>query len=723
VGSLSVRGLLRSVDGPLVGRGEERKAVTAGVLGHRVVTIVGVGGIGKTRLGLEVASGLGDEFADGAWWCDLSVVTAPDAVAPVVLEALDTRQGSGRSPIESICDCLAGRRALLVLDNCEDVLEVVRQLVEAVRASCPTVRLLATSREALGIGSEHVVPLPSLDVDDAATLFVERALAARPAMDLGDEELASVRDICARLDGIPLAVELAAARCRSMSPGEINQHLGDRFRLLRSRRPTSGRRRTLHAAVAWSYDLLADQERDLFDSMAVFADGSLLEGVAAVAELDDYDALDLLDGLVARSMISAEATPLGTRYRQLETLRQYAQDRLVERGTLERGRDRHLRWIAELAASIRATEGTPSAGTGFRRYCAELDNIRLAVAHAATSGQRALAQQILADTWRCTVYRPTVEVQRWLDPTEDPHPWTETAAEVVGLHAYLAWADGNVNRLGELLAVVPPELRHLLPVVAARWLYELWCRGDPDTTEQAISQCRPRSAAEAQLVAAMEVGCRYARMFLPERPPDLVESTRRRAAEVVIAARRSGDDIDTICALSSEAYTHLYSDSLQIACESASEAVALAESLGTGMLTDAARLALGLALARVVTDGSADVAPVAATIRESIELAQERDDAFFAVNMLDAAAVLVEPLDPELAYLLKLVYRRAPGSIIPAVAANSIASSRRAEIERDAANIQIDTPDALPCHDVGGPQRGAQSAVGSRCRQCLGRRL
>jgi predicted ATPase len=683
-------GSLPVVEESLVGRGEELKAVATGVLAHPVVSIVGVGGMGKTRLAIEVASGLAGEFDDGAWWCDLSVATSSDAVAPVVLDALATRQAPGRSATESICDGLAGRHALVVLDNCEHVLDVVRDLVGAIRSSCPTVRLLTIGREALGVRGEHVIPLSSLPVDDALTLFVDRVLATRPEIDLGGDALASARRVCVRLDGIPLAVELAAARCRSMSPGEVNERLSDRFRLLRSGRPTSERHRTLQAAVAWSYDLLTDGERGLFERLAVFADGSLVDGVAAVADLDEFDALDLLDNLVARSMVMPIETPLGTRYRQLETLRQFAEDRLVERGQITEVRDRHVRWVRGLAGSLRAAEGTPAAGAAFRRYCAEIDNMRVAVDHAIVNGQRDTAYEIVADTWRCALNRPTLEVRSWLDPTAGALPWTVAAAEVVGLHGSLAFIEGDLEQIGPLVAAVPPEFHSLFPVTFAWWLDDVFFHGDPDAAEKVLNQCRPRTESEAQLLASHRVTCGFVRMQQPGSGPDLVARTRRLAADGVERARHLGDDFDTAWALFNLAFTHVYSDSSDVAFASASEAIALTEPLGAGFPTDAARLALGLALARMATAGSRDAPQAAATIRQSIELAREHHDRPVAANMLHSVALLIEPHDVETAYLLKLVYRRAPGAVMPIDPPDNIALERRAELEAQAAVMPFD---------------------------------
>jgi hypothetical protein len=362
-----------------------------------------------------------------------------------------------------------------------------------------------------------------------------------------------------------------------MSVVEIDGRLGDRFRLLRSGRPTAERHRTLQAAVAWSYDLPRDDERDLFDRMAVFADGCLVDGIAAVADLDDYDTLDVLDALVARSMVTTVPTPLGTRYRQLETLRQYAEDRLVEQGIVNDVRDRHLLWARDLGASIRDSEGTPSAAAQFRRYCAEVDNLRVAAAHAVSSNQREMANEMLAYTWRCAIVRPTFDAQRWFDPTKNTPPWTAAAAEAVGLHAGLAFLDGDTERLGKLVAAVPAEYRHAFPVAWAWFLDELWCRVDPDAADAVLAQCRPRNGSEALMVGSLSVNTGFARMHLPNQPSDLVETTRRRANEFLAAARRAGDDIDTAYVLIGHAFTDYFSGGFEVAYRSASEALMLAE--------------------------------------------------------------------------------------------------------------------------------------------------
>jgi predicted ATPase len=244
----------------------------------------------------------------------------------------------------------------------------------------------------------------------------------------------------------------------------------------------------LEAAVAWSYDLLADDERALFDSMAVFADGCLLDGIAFVGGLDEYDALDVLDRLVARLMVTAQTTPLGTRYRQLETLRQFAEARLVEQGRLAQARDRHLAWVSTLCAAVGSAARTPGAAAAFVRYCAEVDNIRAAVAHGAATGQRETALRSLADTWSGHCRRPTFEVRGWIDPVAGTPPWTAAAAEVAGLHGLIAFLEGDFERTRELVAAVPAEFAALRTVATMAWMYEHFVLGNSDAAEALILQ-------------------------------------------------------------------------------------------------------------------------------------------------------------------------------------------------------------------------------------------
>ena len=420
-------GPLPPVDEELIGRGDELASIWEALGRTRLVTLVGVGGMGKTRLALEVAAGGVDAFAGGVWWVDLSTATGPEAVVPVAMASVGARETPGRTALESFCDRFTGRSALIVVDNCEHVLAAAGELIRALRTAAPEVRIVATSREALGTRGEQLVPVGSLPGVDGIALFAERALAVRPDLDVHADR-AVIERICSRLDGIPLAIELAAARCRSMAPAEIDELLGDRFRLLRGGRSGAERHRTLQAAVAWSYGMLDRAERTVFDQMAVFGGGTLTDGLVAVTGMDRIELLDAVDQLVARSMVVASRTPLGTRYHQLETLRQYAEDRLVEAGTMDAIRDRHLRWVVSLALGWSGARGLEAEAAAISRFASEIDNLRLAVAHARNSGRTDTACMVVALTSVVWFSRPVIGVADWVRPFPVGHEWTPWSA-------------------------------------------------------------------------------------------------------------------------------------------------------------------------------------------------------------------------------------------------------------------------------------------------------
>jgi predicted ATPase/class 3 adenylate cyclase len=335
-----VPGNLRVQATSFVGREAEVAELMAAVQAHRLVTLTGVGGVGKTRLALQVAAELVPEFSDGVWLVELAPVGDPSAVPDAVATALGLVPQPGMAVTERVAEGLAGRRLLVVFDNCEHVLDAVADLVEAVLARSNTVKALATSREGLRLPAEHLWPVPSLGLREgvdstAVTLFVERARAVVPGFELNGNGDA-VMEICRRLDGIPLAIELAAARMVSMSPADVRDRLGDRFRLLAGGRRGLERHQTLRHAVQWSYDLLDDAERTLLNRCSVFAGGFDLAAAVAVGgagELDDYAVLDLLDALVRKSLLTADRGERHTRYGMLETIRQFAEDQLAAAGT------------------------------------------------------------------------------------------------------------------------------------------------------------------------------------------------------------------------------------------------------------------------------------------------------------------------------------------------------------------------------------------------------
>jgi predicted ATPase len=397
-------GNLRPAATSFIGRDAELAEVQAALREHRVVTLTGVGGVGKTRLAQEVAAHLADEFADGVWFFELAAVADPAAVPDAVAAVLGITQQPGKSVAESAAAALEGRVRLLVFDNCEHVRDAAADLVEAILAASATVRILATSREGLGVADEQLWLVPSLDVgagiDSAAVeLFVERArsVASRFALSNADDG-AAVVEICRRLDGIPLAIELAASRMASMTANEVRGRLDDRFRLLVGSRRGLERHHTLRHAVVWSYDLLDDAEKALLTRCSVFVGGFELQSACAVAGSDDdYAILDLLDALVRKSLLVADRSAGRTRFSMLETIRQFAEEHLVARGAANEVRAAHARYFAGREADIMALWDSPRQREAYDWFSVELANLRSACRWAADQSDLDVAATIA--TW------------------------------------------------------------------------------------------------------------------------------------------------------------------------------------------------------------------------------------------------------------------------------------------------------------------------------------
>ena len=313
----------------------------------------------------------------------------PDAVAAV----LGITQQPGKSVSESVAAALEGRLRLLVFDNCEHVLDVVADLVDAILAQSATVTILATSREGLGVGDEQVWPVSSLDVvagtgSAAVALFVERSQAIAPRVSMTDEADA-VAEICRRLDGIPLAIELAASRMASMTATEVRDRLDDRFRLLVGSRRGPEHHHTLRHTVQWSYDLLDDTEKTVLDRCSVFAGGFDLQSACAVAgsdDLDEYAILDVLDALVRKSLLVADRSSGRTRFSMLETIRQFAEEQLAACGEASEIRAAHSRYFAGREADILALWDSPRQREAYDWFTTELANLRTAFRWAADHG-------------------------------------------------------------------------------------------------------------------------------------------------------------------------------------------------------------------------------------------------------------------------------------------------------------------------------------------------
>ena len=394
-------GNLRAATTSLIGREAEAGEVHAAVKAHRLVTLTGVGGVGKTRLALEVAGRLVGEFPDGVWFFELAAVADPAAVPDAVAAVLGIIQQPGKSVSESVAAALEGRVRLLVFDNCEHVLDAAAGLVEAILAHSATVKILATSREGLRVADERLWPVPSLDVgagvDSAAVaLFVERAQHVSPRFAVGDDgEAAAVVEICRRLDGIPLAIELAASRMASMTVSEVRDRVDHRFRLLVGSRRGLERHQTLRHAVAWSYDHLEDGEKTLLDRCSVFAGGfDLQSGCAVMGSDDDFAILDLLDALVRKSLLVVDRSAGRTRFSMLETIRQFAEDQLVARGEASEVRAAHSRYFAGREAGITALWDSPRQRQAYDWFTIELANLRTAFRWAADHGDLDVAATI-----------------------------------------------------------------------------------------------------------------------------------------------------------------------------------------------------------------------------------------------------------------------------------------------------------------------------------------
>jgi predicted ATPase len=419
-------GNLRPAVTSFIGRESEVAELQAAVKAHRLVTLTGVGGVGKTRLALEVAARLADEFPDGVWFFELAAVTDPAAVPDAVAAVLGITQQPGKTVTESVASALEGRVRLLVFDNCEHVVDSVADLVEAILAASATVTILATSREGLGVSEEQLWRVPSLDVNSgtesaAVNLFADRAQSLVSDFSLAQPgEADAVVEICRRLDGIPLAIELAASRMASMTASEVRDRLDQRFRLLVGSRRGLSRHHTLRHAVAWSYDHLEEGEKTLLERCSVFAGGFDLESACAVmGSDDDFATLDLLDALVRKSLLVVDRSAGRTRFSMLETIRQFAEDQLVARGAATEARTAHARYFAGREADILALWDSPRQREAYDWFTLELANLRAAFRWAADEGDLDTAAAV-------AVYAAFLGI--WVEQYE-PIGWVEELIE------------------------------------------------------------------------------------------------------------------------------------------------------------------------------------------------------------------------------------------------------------------------------------------------------
>jgi predicted ATPase/DNA-binding CsgD family transcriptional regulator len=456
-----------------VGRRREIAQVRDFLAISRLVTLIGVGGVGKTRLAVEVGREASRAFADGVWLVDLATVTDPSLVAQAVATTLGVRDQSTRAALDQLTDHLADRRLLILLDNCEHLLDGCATVVDRLLRRCPELRVLATSRRTLGIGGEHVVTVPPLSLPDAGqpvpvaalaqydaiTLLVERAAAVVPAFEVTERNQDAVVRLCGGLDGIPLAIELAATRLHALSVEQVVARLTDRFGLLTGgSRVALPRQRTLRALIDWSYDLCSDNEKRLWARLSVFAGGFDLdaaEGVCAGDGLRPELILDLVHNLVAQSILVTGTSHGRPGFRMLESIRQYGHDRLAEFGEHDRLRQRHRDYFVGVAIGIAERWCGPRQGAELARMRADHSNLRLAFdwCLAEPDGWQPALSLCSALCWHWCADGYLSEGRRWLEqalalPTK-PGPELTMALWVV---AWIALLQGDHDIARERLA-------------------------------------------------------------------------------------------------------------------------------------------------------------------------------------------------------------------------------------------------------------------------------
>ncbi len=585
-----------------VGRDEDVKAVGALIGEHRVVTLTGVGGVGKTRLALQVAAEELDVFADGVWLVALAPLGEPSRVVEALAAALGVDPAPGKTIEQAILDRVRTTAMLVVLDNCEHLLDEARRVVGVLAQGAPSLVVLATSREPLGAPGEQVVPLRSLDAESSVRLFAERAAAVDASFALGDADRDLVTHLCRRLDGIPLAIELAAARVRMFTPEELAARLDQRFRLLTGGRGAVERHQTLRAAIDWSYDMLADADRAVFDRMSVFRGGCTLLTAQAICSddgVDEIQVVESLSSLIDKSLVVADRSRHATRYRQLETVRQYAEERLVASGAGEVVRERHARYFEAFARDAGRGLWSGDEVRWAQRVEADLDNVRAAVSWAVAAGETDLAMRIAAALVTQAVGRPawataSIAEQALSACGAHTHP---LRAIVMGEAAWAAVRIGDVERAYTLLESSIDAQRQGARFTASVWTYAAMLFDRNRYSEQVAIQ---------------------------------------RAEEALRRAQAAGDVVGTVALRAAYAVSLIgWTERTDEARAGAEQALAEARALGQPSLIAMGLLALGEAL---VSGGQAERG--LAMLRESREIATKISSTWQSVAALAALATL-----------------------------------------------------------------------------------
>jgi predicted ATPase/DNA-binding SARP family transcriptional activator/DNA-binding CsgD family transcriptional regulator len=450
----------------LVGREGEMLEVKRALAMTRLLTLAGAGGAGKTRLALEVARDLIGAYPDGVWLIELAPLNEEKLVPQAVAKAVGVPEQSGRLLTDALVEVLRAKEMLLVLDNCEHLVEAAAWLASVLLDSCPRLRILATSREALSVAGETRWPVPALSVPDprrspsvgemerseSARLFAERARQRDPTFTMGSENIRAVAEICLRLDGLPLAIELAAARVGALSVEQISEKLEDSLKLLTvGDRTAVPRQRTLRGTLDWSHDLLSEEEKKLFWRLSVFAGGWTLdaaEGVGWDNDIEQGETLDLLSGLVDKSLVISEPTEDGgVRYRLLEPVRQYALEKLEESRNADSVRRRHSEYFLALAEAAEPELWGPEDNAWLERLEAEHDNLRAALSWTLERREAEPALRLSGALWRFWITRAYYEEgRRWFEGALEKGERTTARARVLAGLGHLALWQGDLGR-------------------------------------------------------------------------------------------------------------------------------------------------------------------------------------------------------------------------------------------------------------------------------------
>jgi predicted ATPase len=636
-----------------IGRDDDVKRVRDLLSEHRSVTLTGVGGVGKTRLAQQVAADVLDDFAGGAWLVELAPVGDESHVVEAIASALSVQTPRGRTVEQALLDAVRPLVMLLVLDNCEHLLTETCRIAEVMLRAAPDLSVLATSREPLGLAGEHVMAVRSLDSESAVRLFVDRARSADSAFELSEGDATRVEQLCRRLDGMPLAIELAAARVRMFSPQELAERLDQRFRLLTGGRASVERHQTLRAAIDWSYELLSARDRTVFDRLSVFADGCDLtaaQAVCGVDGLDETDVVDALASLIDKSLLNAERTPTGTRYRELETVRQYGEEQLMAGGGADRTRERHARYFAAFARDAGRGLWSAEEISWAQRVEADLGNLRAAVSWAVAADETDVAMRIAGAFVNQAVERPSWATASIADhalrvSSADEHPWR---AIVLGEASWAAARSGDQDRARALVDGALDAQRRGARFSAAVWSYAQMHGGytDRDIAIAHNNEALARAEAAGDLMGAVALRASLASVLANVLGGgEKLQEARAHGEQALADARTLGQPALIAMGLLATGTALVLSGKHREGRTMVRESAQLAGEIGSVWQRATALSALAAADAR---QGNARDA--ATELRDALKLARATGDTYLAFQALYAGLEVFYSFDrPDLA--------------------------------------------------------------------------